>query len=641
MFTARTGEAGRERAALRLRLAGVALGMTLLLLTHGGERVWAAAAIVAYAIGALVLRYGVPRSSRQALSVAGVVLDVLYASALVSSLPLAAPAWALYAFAIATAAHRFGAWGAVAATAGAIASYDVVLALRSQETQASDLWPIQVLIAFGVLCTELVLLVARTARDHVSASSLALAQQELASATEVDELLSRLVSHAVVSFGASGAGIIASTPAGPPELVHGRGIDPRTAADRITVSLDEQRSFVAAVAADGESRQSLIRDLAALARPILLVLGERDRQRRALEIARHTEESVRGLANEDEVTALLAQLAISAKHIGPASVIRRSDGALVAGETLEPDVVARLRDLHPPATVRIGERHIATVAAGPGLAFVVSSGHPIDRAELRGLETIGASAGGLIARAVERDNLGRERVTLHEVSEHLRDELRSRDDALASTVHELRTPLTSVTAYGQVISRNLQSALQQLGQLDRLIGDLRGAARPELALGEVDVVRLANESAQRQRLVSSATVDVDVAGQGPFLVVADGGRLAQVLDNVLGNAVKFSPPGSPIDLRVRRNGDEIVISVSDAGPGLSAEDVSRVFERYYRARTTASIAPGLGMGLAVSREIVEAHGGRIWAESEGPGNGSTFNVALPALAPTGALSDSG
>jgi two-component system sensor histidine kinase KdpD len=142
-------------------------------------------------------------------------------------------------------------------------------------------------------------------------------------------------------------------------------------------------------------------------------------------------------------------------------------------------------------------------------------------------------------------------------------------------------------------------------------------------------VRLVNEAAQRQRLVSNAIVDV-IVDTDDLRARADVGRVGQVLDNVLGNAIKFSPPGSSVEVLVRRSGDDVVISITDQGPGLMPEDVDRVFERYYRGRTTASTVPGLGVGLALSREIVEAHGGRIWAESAGPGKGSTFSIALPA-----------
>jgi signal transduction histidine kinase len=197
-------------------------------------------------------------------------------------------------------------------------------------------------------------------------------------------------------------------------------------------------------------------------------------------------------------------------------------------------------------------------------------------------------------------------------------------------MHELRTPLTSVTAYGQLISKNLQSALAQLAQLDRIIGDLRRDPASGLTLAEIDLHKSARDAAQRQRLLSEASISVEVEGDGPFTAIADGGRLGQVLDNLLGNAVKFSAKDAEITILVRREGDRVVLSVTDSGVGLAADQLERVFQRYYRAPD--SDVPGLGIGLAVSHEIVAAHGGRIWAESEGVGRGATFNIELPAAA---------
>ena len=234
-------------------------------------------------------------------------------------------------------------------------------------------------------------------------------------------------------------------------------------------------------------------------------------------------------------------------------------------------------------------------------------------------------------RAVEeRDDLSRTVSGLRSLNEHLRGELRERDDAVASAVHELRTPLTSVHAYGQLMSRNLQAVQRQVEQLERLISDLLSlpGAKP-LALVEVDLVKEARDAANRIRVVADVEVGVAVRDDGPHVIRADRGRLAQVLDNLLRNAAKFSPPARPIDVDVGREGAEIVVSVTDRGLGIPAEELVLIFERYYRGSGQRRNVPGEGIGLAVSREIVEAHKGRIWATSPGPGKGSTFSIALP------------
>jgi len=238
-------------------------------------------------------------------------------------------------------------------------------------------------------------------------------------------------------------------------------------------------------------------------------------------------------------------------------------------------------------------------------------------------------------RAIEeRDELQRTVAGLRSLNDHLREELRARDDAVASAVHELRTPLTSVSAYGQLMSRNLQSVQRQVEQLERLISDL--LAQPgtvQFTLDDVDLALEAQEAARRIRLLTDADVDVVIGDQGPHVVRADRGRIGQVLDNLLRNAAKFSPPGKPIEVVVRRSDGSVVIAVTDHGAGIPAEELTLIFERYYRGTGQRRAVPGEGIGLAVSREIVAAHHGRIWATSSGRGRGSTFFVSLPTGVP--------
>lgn len=640
MLFDRATEATRERAALRLRLAGAALGTTLLVLSPDGDRPPAAAAIVAYLLGALILRAAVPRYARGALPIAGLALDLLYASVLVGALPFDRAAWVLFAFAIGTAAHRYGAWGAVASTAAAIISYDLVLAVRAPETEAAALWSIQAIVAIGLLCVELVFVIARTERQRTALAAFALAQRELAAARGVDDLLSRVATHAVATCGASGAAIKVRTEDGTTvSELRGEPFDRVTdAASLVEIPLGDEHGLVVLFRRRDEHLEGLVHDLAAEARPLLAAAIVRQRQRRTIEVAARVADMVRAIVGESEAPGVAAQLIIAANSLGgAATLLRRSDGAVIAGEPLAADLVARLRDLHPPAVMQPGSRaasRIVTVSAGTGLALVfITKTRGLEQLDVRVLETIGATAGAVLARVNERDALARERGELRALSGRLQDEIKAKDESLASAVHEMRTPLTTVTAYGQVISRNLQTALQQLAQLDRLIGDLRrDAADPvELTITDIDLSRQARDAAQRQRVTSEAVVDVHIDGDGPFRARADSGRISQVLDNILGNAVKFSPRGSPIELVVERRHDEVLISVTDEGPGLAQEDLERIFERYYRARTTAGQVPGLGIGLAVTRDIVQAHGGRVWAESAGAGKGSTFFVALPAL----------
>lgn len=625
-----------------MRLAAAALGVTLVVLSTVGDRAFAVAAVLAYTLGAILVRYGGGRAPRP-LAAAGVVLDVLYASALTSCLPADEPAWALYAFPIAIAAQQWGAWGAVATTASAVAAYDIVLGARTFEARASDLWPIQVILAIGLLCTELVFVIARNAREHADLRAVVRAQRDVAAGNDTADILARLVSQATLTFGAKGAWIERRQRRGVPRIEHERGITVRHELAVIEIPLDDVTTLVAGFPQRDERTEALVRDLAAHARPLLAAAGERERQQRAIETITRLTDGLRALANETEITGIFTRIVvITASLGGSASLVRRTDGSVVAGDALPASLVSFVRDTRPPIVVTDGAftgsdgrrlTSIAAASAGPGLALVlVSRDAELDATALRALEVVGGVAGGMLARMGERDSASRERTELRGVADRLQGELRSRDEMLASTMHELRTPLTSVTAYGQLISRNLQSALQQLAQLDRIIGDLRRDAVPTLAVGDVDLVQQAKEAAQRQRVLSGANIGVEAEGDGPFVGRADAGRLGQVLDNLLGNAVKFSAKDAPIDVTVKRDGDTILVSVTDEGRGLAGEDLERVFERYYRAATTSADVPGLGIGLAVSRDIVTAHGGRIWAESAGAGQGSTFTIALPAVA---------
>ena len=133
----------------------------------------------------------------------------------------------------------------------------------------------------------------------------------------------------------------------------------------------------------------------------------------------------------------------------------------------------------------------------------------------------------------------------------------------------------------------------------------------------------------------SHTFLLDLARDVPPLV-ADGDRLAQVVTNLVGNAIKYSPDGGTVTVRTRREGDDVLLAVSDPGIGIPAELLDRVFEPYVRsAEAGGKGIVGTGLGLPIARELVILHGGRIWAESS-PGDGTTFTVRLPIAGPDGA-----
>jgi signal transduction histidine kinase len=187
---------------------------------------------------------------------------------------------------------------------------------------------------------------------------------------------------------------------------------------------------------------------------------------------------------------------------------------------------------------------------------------------------------------------------------------------------------------GAFNERAVRSIVAQTGHLERLIGDLLDASRLEAGALElrpepldlVEPVRACAEEAQATW--ERHTIRVE-APDAPLEGTWDRDRVSQVIGNLLGNAVKYSPDGGEILVRVRDRGDEADVSIRDQGVGIDAGALARLFDRFYRAEDVAGSIRGVGLGLYISKELVAAHGGRLWAESAGAGRGSTFHVTLP------------
>ncbi len=216
------------------------------------------------------------------------------------------------------------------------------------------------------------------------------------------------------------------------------------------------------------------------------------------------------------------------------------------------------------------------------------------------------------------------------------DDLRALDREKAAftalVAHDFRSPLTSIDGYADLLAegdideeRALGAIKRASSRLLRLVDDLTGTVS-DLAHDRVDLIQLADAAADQARpAAASARVEVRVEGE-PVYVKGDAHRLAQVLDNLVGNAIKYSP-GGKVRIAVRRDDGAAKVEVADTGVGIPAAELPRLFDRFYRATTGRQFA-GTGLGLATAKTFVEAHGGKIDVSST-PGSGTTFVVRLP------------
>lgn len=227
--------------------------------------------------------------------------------------------------------------------------------------------------------------------------------------------------------------------------------------------------------------------------------------------------------------------------------------------------------------------------------------------------------------------------------------VRGRNDALSAAAHDLRSPLTSILGQADLMHARLSraglpsadwlrarvesvrsGALRMTVMVEELldVARLQMGQTLELQMEEVDVGALVREVAQaRQEIEGRASVPVYVDAPAGLAVQADRARLERVVENIVGNAIKYSPMSTPVQVTVRRQDDTATITVQDQGVGIPTEELPFLFTPFYRASTSQG-TPGIGIGLAGAKTIVEQHGGQIAIESS-VGEGTTVVVSLP------------
>ena len=270
---------------------------------------------------------------------------------------------------------------------------------------------------------------------------------------------------------------------------------------------------------------------------------------------------------------------------------------------------------------------------------------------------LAAIASGDFTRHVEvsnRDELGDLGANVNRMNDELARLYRELETAsehksafLANMSHELRTPLNAIIGFSQVLREKLFGDLNEkqeeyLGDilsssdhLLALINDILDLSKVEAGQVELEIapfslrealergVVMVKERATRNGVELGLEIDPSVG-----VVEADERRVRQVVFNLLSNAVKFTPAGGSVDVRSAQADGEVRVSVADTGPGIAPEDQERIFEEFQQTDAGSQQAEGTGLGLTLSRRLIELHGGRIWVESA-PGEGSTFTFTLP------------
>ncbi len=238
-------------------------------------------------------------------------------------------------------------------------------------------------------------------------------------------------------------------------------------------------------------------------------------------------------------------------------------------------------------------------------------------------------------------------ITMQDIT-YLKELDRLKDDFVHTVSHDLRSPLTAVLGYAELLERigelndqqrefvrRIQSSVQDI---TALVNDLLDLGRIEagfdthreiIKLDGILQYTLANLEHRVKK--KKQTLNVEIAPQLPPLR-GNPIRLRQMLDNLIGNAIKYTPAGNDVRIRLRSEGNQIILQVSDNGPGIPADDQPHIFDKFYRASNVPSGSSGSGLGLAIVKTIVEGHQGRIWVEST-LNKGTTFFVVLPAYKP--------
>lgn len=258
----------------------------------------------------------------------------------------------------------------------------------------------------------------------------------------------------------------------------------------------------------------------------------------------------------------------------------------------------------------------------------IAEGHYDERVELRGNDELNQLAG-----------------SFNQMAEQLEQVESMRRQLIGDVAHELRTPLTAIKGTAEALmdgvlpasTETYQQIHSEAGRLSRLVDDLQELSRVEsrstqLDIHPVDSASLIQTVTKRLKYqFDEKRVKLTLSlPRDPIHVLADEGRILQVLTNLIGNALQYTPEHGTVTISIEREKNEALISVADTGDGIPPEHLARIFDRFYRVDKSRSRARGgSGIGLTIAKHLVESHGGRIWARSAGKEKGSVFIFTLP------------
>jgi signal transduction histidine kinase len=353
-------------------------------------------------------------------------------------------------------------------------------------------------------------------------------------------------------------------------------------------------------------------------------------------------------ANSVVVVASVATTALAAALIGPPMFQRLMDAAVLPGSGNDHPYQ---RAFEKATTMSVGTALAVSAVTALALSWYLSRRVHRSATELAHAATV--IADGHYEFRVSPTKLGKEfdeiATAFNTMAQRLGQVEESRRQMLADLAHEIRTPVAVLEAYLEALEDGVKpldaAAIEvlrdQSRRLTRFSIDVTALSDAEHRTGTIDA-----RWVSMQQLVTTVAgaLDPRYRAKGVTLhstlptnlpvVWADSMRLGQVLTNLLDNALRHTPAGGTVAVTAHATDDEVVVAVSDTGDGIPAEHVSRLFDRFYRVDAARDRGHGgAGIGLAIAKALVEAHGGSIGADSGGPGAGSTFTVTLPRRSP--------